>query len=180
MQLGRAGIPRSSSPVSLPCSRRGRSLRHPKHNPAPPAAPRPALCCGVTYHRTREEEGFVIGNSHLKPHPISCTPTGADGGRFLLSFRALTFNFTTLLETKSGNKKSELRSVFLPLPSIIFFLFHPSSFHMPLTLHPPGFPVIYWPRPNSLFPEMCHESCLWVIRFLLSRLTSLTTSSCKR
>lgn len=75
--------------------------------------------------------------------PIRCTPTGGDGARFLLSFRALTFNFTTLIETKSGNKKSELLSVFLPLPSIIFFLFHPSSFHMPLRLRPPGFPVIY-------------------------------------
>jgi len=33
---------------------------------------------------------------------------GADGARFLLSFRALTFNFPTLTETKGGNKKSEL------------------------------------------------------------------------
>lgn len=71
------------------------------------------------------------------------SPAGADAARFLRSFWALTFRFTTLIETKSGKKKSAPLSVFLPLPSIIFLLFHPSSFHMPLRLRPPGFPVIY-------------------------------------
>lgn len=49
---------------------------------------------------------------------------GADGARFLLSFGALTFNFTTLIETKSGNKKSEL--LCFPSPPFHYLLSFPS------------------------------------------------------
>lgn len=101
----------SSSPVSLPSPG---SLRSPNTSSVPTA--------GAWLQGDEPPEGFVTGDSCSKPHPLDVSPR--EQMELSPFSQSLTFNFTRLIETKSGNKKSEL--LCFPSPPFHYLLSFPS------------------------------------------------------